>query len=129
MRASGAIEFLLQILGNEESDKVQALICTGFAKLMLSGMISDERVLVSLALIYLSPDTAENQELRQCLSYFFPAYGYSAPGHQHVLQKVFLPVFDQLSKVYRELDEEQEMVSPAQICAMFVDWTDPQKVM
>jgi hypothetical protein len=28
------IEFLLQVLGNEESDKVQALICTGFAKLM-----------------------------------------------------------------------------------------------
>ena len=38
------IEFLLQVLGNEESDKVQALICAGFAKLMLSGMISDERV-------------------------------------------------------------------------------------
>lgn len=100
------IEFLLQVLGNEESDKVQALICTGFAKLMLSGMISDERVcafsqcicepkfltdpqvLVSLALIYLSPDTAENQELRQSLSYFFPAYSYSSPGHQRLMQKV-----------------------------------------
>jgi condensin complex subunit 3 len=100
------IEFLLQILGNEESDKVQALIYTGFAKLMLSGMISDEQVctishgicwpksltepqvLVSLALIYLSPDTAEKQELRQCLSYFFLEYGYSSLGHQHVLQKV-----------------------------------------
>ena len=101
------IEFLLQVLGNEESDKVQALICTGFAKLMLSGMISDERacalsqcylcesksltdlqVLVSLTLIYLSPDTAENQELRQSLSYFFPAYSYSSPGHQHLMQKV-----------------------------------------
>ena len=35
---------MLQVLGNEESDKVQALICAGFAKLMLSGMISDERV-------------------------------------------------------------------------------------
>lgn len=98
------IEFLLQVLGNEESDKVQALICTGFAKLMLSGMISDERVcalntfcepkfltdlqvLVSLALIYLSPDTAENQELRQSLSYFFPAYSYSSPGHQRLMQK------------------------------------------
>jgi Nuclear condensing complex subunits, C-term domain len=40
------MEFLLQVLGNEESDKVQALICTGFAKLMLSGMIADERVRV-----------------------------------------------------------------------------------
>jgi hypothetical protein len=50
--------------------------------------LTEPQVLVSLALIYLSPDTAENQELRQCLSYFFPAYGYSSPGHQHVLQKV-----------------------------------------
>ena len=38
-------------------------------------------------------------------------------------------MFDQLSKGYRELDENQEMVSPAQVCAMFVDWTDPQKAM
>ncbi|KAH9029983.1 nuclear condensing complex subunit [Lactarius pseudohatsudake] len=123
------IEFLLQVLGNEESDKVQALICTGFAKLMLSGMISDERVLSSLALIYLSPDTAENQELRQCLSYFFPAFSYSSPTHQRLMQEIFLPVFDQLSKGRRGLDEGQEMVSSAQVCAMFVDWTDPQKAV
>jgi Nuclear condensing complex subunits, C-term domain len=45
------------------------------------------QVLVSLALIYLSPDTAENQELRQSLSYFFPAYSYSSPGHQRLMQK------------------------------------------
>lgn len=38
-------------------------------------------------------------------------------------------MFDQLSKGYKELDEGQEMVSPAQVCAMFMDWTDPQKAM
>lgn len=38
-------------------------------------------------------------------------------------------MFDQLSKGYKELDEDQEMVSPAQVCAMFMDWTDPQKAM
>ena len=43
--------------------------------------------------------------------------------------QVFLVVFDQLSKGYKELDEDQEMVSPAQVCAMFIDWTDPQKAM
>jgi condensin complex subunit 3 len=52
------IEFLLQVLGNEESDKVQALICTGFAKLMLSGMISDERV-CALSMIFLSTQTSD----------------------------------------------------------------------
>lgn len=50
--------------------------------------LTDLQVLVSLALIYLSPDTAENQELRQSLSYFFPAYSYSSPAHQRLLQKV-----------------------------------------
>lgn len=38
------IEFLLHILDSEASDKVQALICIGMSKLMLSGMVSDERV-------------------------------------------------------------------------------------
>lgn len=54
-------------------------------------LFSDLQVLVSLALIYLSPDTAENQELRQSLSYFFPAYSYSSPGHQRLMQKVGSP--------------------------------------
>lgn len=31
-------------LDNEDSDKVRALICAGLSKLMLSGMISDDRV-------------------------------------------------------------------------------------
>ena len=52
------IEFLLQVLGNEESDKVQALICTGFAKLMLSGMISDERV-CTLGMTFSSTKTSD----------------------------------------------------------------------
>ena len=38
------VNFLLHILENEESEKVQALLCIGIAKLLLAGMISDERV-------------------------------------------------------------------------------------
>ena len=52
------IKFLLQVLGNEESDKVQALICTGFAKLMVSGMISEERV-CALSMIFLSAQPSD----------------------------------------------------------------------
>jgi hypothetical protein len=57
-------------------------------------------VFVSLALIYLSPDTAENQELRQSLSYFFPAYSYSSPAHQHLMQKVGGPCGAPFSSPY-----------------------------
>ena len=37
------MEFLTRIFETDESEKVQAVICTGLAKLMLSGMISDEK--------------------------------------------------------------------------------------
>ncbi|KII87700.1 hypothetical protein PLICRDRAFT_30295 [Plicaturopsis crispa FD-325 SS-3] len=123
------VEFLLHVLNNEESDKVSALLCIGIAKLVLSGMISDERVLKSLVWSYVSPDTAENQELRQCLSYFFPVYCYSSPVNQRRMQQIFVPMFQRLAQEYRELDEEQDMVSPALVGAMFVDWTDPQKAV
>ena len=38
------VEFLLHTLENTESDEVQSVLCVGLSKLMLSGMISDERV-------------------------------------------------------------------------------------
>ena len=82
------VEFLLLILDKEESPKVQALMCMGIAKLMLAGMVTDDRVLQSLVLVYVSPETASNQELRQCLSYFFPVYCYSSPANQRRMQKV-----------------------------------------
>jgi condensin complex subunit 3 len=103
------IEFLLHVLDGDDSDKVQALICMGLAKLMLAGMASEDRVswygvmgasrlmrilllqvLISLIVSYLSPDTADNQELRQCLAYFFPVYCYSSPVNQRRMQKVRL---------------------------------------
>ena len=52
------IEFLLQVLDEEESDKVQALICVGMSKLMLSGMIADDRVCCYLDLL---PDLADTK--------------------------------------------------------------------
>jgi len=37
---------------------------------------------------YLSPNTVDNQELRQCLSYFFPVYCYSLPANQRRMREV-----------------------------------------
>lgn len=121
------VEFLLHILSVEDSDKVQALMCMGLAKLVLSGIVTDERVLKSLVVAYLSPDTADNQELRQCLSYFFPVFCYSSSVNQRQMMQITMPLFEQLARATRELEDDQEMVSPAQIIGMFVDWTDPQK--
>lgn len=105
IQADRIIEFLLHVLDNEDSEKVKACICIGLAKLVLSGMVDNERAslprytrlfiltyikqaLSSLVLLYVSPDTVDNQELRQCLSYFFPVFCYSAPSNQTRMQKV-----------------------------------------
>ncbi|THH31051.1 hypothetical protein EUX98_g3136 [Antrodiella citrinella] len=121
------VEFLLHILENEESEKVQALLCVGISKLMLSGMITDDRVLRSLVLVYMSPETTENQELRQCLTYFFPVYCYSSPINQRRMQRIFVEVFTQLCQIHKDWDEDEDVLTPLQAGLMFVDWTDPQK--
>jgi condensin complex subunit 3 len=105
----------MQILEAEESDAVQAVICLGFAKLMLYGLVVDERVieftlrfvdsvhdrlqpakcgvrplqvLLCLVMAYVSPMTAANQELRQCLAYFLPVYCYSSAQNQDRMRVV-----------------------------------------
>ncbi|KAG2363036.1 nuclear condensing complex subunit [Suillus spraguei] len=80
-----------------ESDKVQALLCIGLAKLVLAGMICDDKVLQSLVAAYLAPDTIDNQEVRQCLAYFFPVYCYSSAVNQRRMQRLFIGLFEQLA--------------------------------
>ncbi|KAF8524376.1 nuclear condensing complex subunit [Hysterangium stoloniferum] len=123
------VEFLLHVLENEESDEVQAVACVGIGKLMLSGMVSDERVLKSLVLAYVSPYTKDNQELRQCLSYFFPVYCYSSPVNQRRLQKIALETYSTLSGIYSDLDDELKMIPPSQIALLLADWTDPRNAV
>lgn len=49
---SDVVQFLLKILNEEgQSPKVEALVCTGLAKLVLSKMVDDDDVTVSLSLI------------------------------------------------------------------------------
>ncbi|OCH93098.1 hypothetical protein OBBRIDRAFT_725376 [Obba rivulosa] len=121
------MQFLLFLLEKEASDNIQATLCVGISKLMLSGIITDERFLRTLVIVYISPETAENQQLRQCLSYFFPVYCYSSAVNQRHMQKIFLFLFEHWTTVYKQWDSEQLMVTPAQLAAMLVDWTDPQK--
>lgn len=43
--------------------------------------------------------------------------------------QLFIPVYQQLCQVYKDLDDEKDMISPLQVGSMFVDWTDPQKAV
>ncbi|PWZ02560.1 ARM repeat-containing protein [Testicularia cyperi] len=121
------IHYLLSLLEDDDA-QIQSAACEGMAKLMLLGMVDDDEALKSLVLIYMSPETMLNQELRQCLSYFLPVYCGSSSWNQRRLQRVFVSVLQVLTEVHEEKEEDQEMVTPAQVGMQLLDWTDPDKV-
>ncbi|KAL0058503.1 chromosome condensation complex Condensin, subunit G [Marasmius tenuissimus] len=118
------ITFVLQMLESEESSQVQTVLCVGICKLLLSGQVTDTRVLASLILTYVSPATSDNAELRQCLTYFFPLYCYSSSQNQSRMQSVFMSAFDLAVQVRDELEDDQEMITLHQFGTLFVDWTN-----
>ncbi|KAI0696172.1 nuclear condensing complex subunit [Cytidiella melzeri] len=121
------LSFLLQTFEQEESSSVRATICVGLSKLMLNGIVTDERALAALVLAFVSPANSGNQELRQCLSCFIPAYCYSSYANQCRMQSIFFIVFELITQVYDELEPGQSMITPIQFCTLFLDWTDPQR--
>ncbi|KAF5379027.1 hypothetical protein D9615_006072 [Tricholomella constricta] len=125
--AQKIINFLLQTLEAEESAAIQAVICVGLSKILLLGLITDPQVLTCLVLTYVSPTTSMNQELRQCLSYFFPVYCYSAPKNQQQMQSIFITAFDLYMHARENFDDDQEMITPQQFGLLLLDWMDPQK--
>lgn len=105
-------------------------------------------------LLYFASETVDNQELRQCLSYFFPVYCYSNPVNQRRVSNVcssssstnpgcflltalsqprppqiLLSTLALLKGVYDDLGDKNAMVAPLQIGLQLIDWTDPQKAM
>ncbi|KAJ7635072.1 nuclear condensing complex subunit [Roridomyces roridus] len=120
---------------SEGSARVQAIMCIGLAKLLLAGLVTDpkatdnqEQILKSLLLAYVSPVTADNAELRQCLAYFFSVYCYSSAENQSRLRAIFLSAFGEVMKMHDGLEDGQTMVTPQQFGLLVVDWTDSRKV-
>ncbi|KAG6907366.1 hypothetical protein DXG01_009187 [Tephrocybe rancida] len=125
--AQKIVGFLVQTLESDDCASIHAILCVGLSKLLLSGIIKDPKVLTSLVLTYVSPNTSTNQELRQCLSYFFPVYCYSSPDNQARMRSIFIPTFDLFMHARENLDDAQEMIAPLQFGSLLVDWSNPQK--
>ncbi|GAA6043061.1 hypothetical protein JCM8097_005142 [Rhodosporidiobolus ruineniae] len=114
---------------DQEDNRAAATAVVGIAKLLLSGMVTDEEILNRLVLLYFASDTLDNHELRQCLSYFFPVYCYSNAANQRRVASVTVKALTVLREVYDDLKDKSAMVTPLQIGAQLVDWTDPQKAL
>ncbi|GAA5984097.1 hypothetical protein JCM11641_000312 [Rhodosporidiobolus odoratus] len=114
---------------DQEDNRAAATAVVGIAKLLLSGMVTDEEILNRLILLYFASDTVDNHELRQCLSYFFPVYCYSNATNQRRVANVSIKALAVLREVYDELKDKSSMVTPLQIGSQLVEWTDPQKAL
>ncbi|KAJ7032450.1 nuclear condensing complex subunit [Mycena alexandri] len=122
------LTFLADTLEAEESPMVQAVLCVGLAKLLLAGLADDPKILKTLLMAYVSPHTAGNAELRQCLSYFFSVYCYSSAQNQSRVQSIFIPAFEEVARMHdEEAGEGQTMVTPQQFGLLVIDWTDARK--
>ncbi|KAF8635423.1 hypothetical protein AX15_000413 [Amanita polypyramis BW_CC] len=119
--------FLLEIFHTNASDTIPATMAVGFSKLLLAGTLTDTSILVALALSYVNFETRDNQELRQCLSYFFPVYCYSSLANQSRMQSIFMNAFDLFVNLHEESDSDEIMISPYQFGLLMVDWTNSQK--
>ncbi|KAI9633507.1 nuclear condensing complex subunits, C-term domain-containing protein [Dioszegia hungarica] len=120
---------LIQFLLSQPSADVQAVAAEGTAKLILAGKVSDASMLRSLVLLYFSPESADNQALRQCLTYFFPVYCYSSSDNQRTLLSVFSESLEVLQQILEEIEGEQDMPPLSQIGLMMIDWLDPLKAV
>lgn len=106
------------------------------------------KAVAQLMFTYLSPETSGNQELRQCLTTFFGVYSYSSVVNQQQMMgvslshclgaqalhdwipflQIFLRVFAELKKTRAGLKDDETMITPVQLAAMFVDLTDPSRL-
>ncbi|KAF8633170.1 hypothetical protein AX17_004671 [Amanita inopinata Kibby_2008] len=125
--AQRIIDYLLEVFQTEVSDSVLATMAIGLSKLLLAGSITDSTVLSILALSYVNFETRDNQELRQCLSYFFPVYCYSSLANQSRMRSVFMQAFDLFVRLHEESDANEDMITPHQFGLLMLDWTNSQK--
>ncbi|XP_006463480.1 hypothetical protein AGABI2DRAFT_208301 [Agaricus bisporus var. bisporus H97] len=126
--------FLLSIMEaelgkNEPSPEILAILCIGFSKFLLLGVVDDPKMLLCLLVAYVSPDTVGNQEVRQCLSFFFMRYSTAHPRNKTRLQSIFISAFDTILRMNESLDDGQTMVAPEKMGEMLLSWTDPHLVL
>lgn len=126
--ADRVLELVRHMLA-QDAPEVAAVACEGVAKLMLAGMIEDETTLQSLVLLYFSPETADNQPLRQCLTYFLPVYCYSSAANQQRMLNIFSDTFVMLAQLGEEFENAADLLPLSQMGLMMVDWLDPHKAV
>ncbi|KAJ2242760.1 chromosome condensation complex Condensin, subunit G, partial [Coemansia sp. RSA 475] len=111
-----------------EDERIQATAGEGIAKLLYAHRIPDPSdVLEELLVLYYHPDTSANDALRQCLTYFFPAFSYMAHDNQAVMQQVAVRAVCRLAGVLKQQNSDaQSGATHGQAAQQIVTWSDPR---
>jgi len=72
----------------EDEPEVASVAAESLAKLMLAGVVTEDEILETLVETYFDPSAAQNNPLKQALSYFFPVYCHSVPENQYRMARV-----------------------------------------
>ncbi|ORX55366.1 hypothetical protein BCR36DRAFT_347135 [Piromyces finnis] len=119
-------EIFKRCLRNTENE-VLSLAVSGISKLMLLKYFYDPQILQRLVILYFHPCTAKNDSLRQCLSYFLPAFSYSSIENQEFMTGVLGVCIRKLLKQYYK--NKEDMITPIQFGQQMIDWTDYRRVL
>ncbi|ORX73699.1 hypothetical protein DL89DRAFT_319444 [Linderina pennispora] len=128
----GSVEEFMEVLYLElesESLAVQATVAEGIARLLYARRIPEPAaVLEELLVLYYHPSTVNNYRLRQCLTYFFPAYSYITPENQQQMRDVAIEAICRLSNLLKQTAtaDAQSTATPGQVVQQLVAWTDPR---
>ncbi|CAG8544549.1 9035_t:CDS:10 [Paraglomus brasilianum] len=109
--------------------EMRAVAVEGMSKLLLTRSWEDKETLRKLVYLYFDPNTASNNRLRQCLSYFLPVYCHSSPKNQKIMCENFPSCLAELIKTHKLLSKHYDMVPPLQIAQQMIEWTDPHKLV
>ncbi|KAJ2043346.1 chromosome condensation complex Condensin, subunit G [Coemansia sp. RSA 922] len=125
--ASDFVELLYGELSNGD-EKTQAMVGEGIARLLYAHRIPEPaKVLEELLVLYYHPSTSSNYALRQCLTYFFPAFSYMAHDNQAVMQQVTVSTICRLGSVLKQqTGDAQTGATQGQAAQQIVAWADPR---
>ncbi|KAK4501146.1 hypothetical protein PRZ48_006952 [Zasmidium cellare] len=124
-------------LGSNDSN-VQSTGAIALSKAMLSRLITDTDLLKQLVVTYFDPDSSNNPQFRQSLSYFLPVYCHSNAENAIRMAEITCSIVSRLHtlrETYLEDAEVEEdagsgdMVKMNLIGQMLLDWTDPRKIV
>jgi condensin complex subunit 3 len=91
VKPESIISIWTKAIKSEDEPEVAAAAAESLSKLMLANVVTDDDILKVLVETYFLPATAQNDALKQALSYFFPVYCHSVPENQVRMARVEIP--------------------------------------